>query len=70
MYTSLYGARLSSVPTGDRSANHVGVSAKCVSGSCLAGSGSASLFFVGDDAGLRTIVSIENFSKIVRMLMA
>ncbi len=53
-----------------RSPGGVGAPAKCVSGSCLAGSGSASLFFVGDDAGLRTIVSIGNFSKIVRMLMA
>ncbi len=36
----------------------------------LAGSGSTSLVFLGDDAGLRTIVSIEDFSKRVRMLMA
>ncbi len=35
-----------------------------------AGSGSTSLVFLGDDAGLRTIVSIEDFSKRVRMLIA
>ncbi len=53
-----------------RSPGGVGAPAKCVSGSFLAGSGSVSLFFLGDDAGLRTIVSIEDFSKIVWMLMA
>ncbi len=53
-----------------RSPGGVGAPAKCLVGSCLAGSGSTSLVFLGDDAGLRTIVSIEDFSKRVRMLMA
>ncbi len=35
----------------------MGAPAKCVSGSCLAGSGSTSLVFLGDNAGLRTVVS-------------
>ncbi len=52
-----------------RSPGGVGAPAKCVSGFCLAGSGSTSLVFQGDDAGLRTIVSIVDFSKIVWMLM-
>ncbi len=43
-----------------RSSDGAGAPAKCVSGS---GSGSTSLAFLGSDAGLRTIVSIEDFSK-------
>ncbi len=35
----------------------MGAPAKCVSVSCLAGSGSTSLVFLGDNAGLRTVVS-------------
>ncbi len=35
-----------------------------------AGSGSTSLVFLGDDAGLRTIVSIEDSVRESRMLMA
>ncbi len=35
----------------------MGAPAKCVSGSCLAGSGSTSLVFLGDNTGLRTVVS-------------